>query len=608
MSNIARLYGTASSSGTPGSYAIPSNPATINDGDYATGSLRNAGVSSVAQAPKSIWHIDLGTAYDIEYMKMSVGGNNVDYVGAFSVAIGPDNDPGTIWARLEYSDNNSTWTAATGTISQVTLFSKPYMTMLFPSPISARYWRVYYQGHYNNRYFGGVNIYSLELIADLAPNVAFTGSPTSGIGPLSVQFTDLSSNEPTSWLWDFGDGTTSTAQNPAHLYTSPGSYDVKLTATNGDGSNSVTHIAYINVRSQPVLPRLRDRILLSIRASFNDENLYNHALVIATGNKAAIVYGEASDTDPNSPTRIEAIGDRVFRYETDLITTQQTANKAAMKAFLDNCLVSEDIALEAICNPALEGNDVIGVQELTFSQIERNFRLQSFTIPLSSSRQSMKVARVINLQTQTVSVNDDIILVGYEQTIKTTASTSAVVDVPVGTTDGDLMLMFAAIDQTAPLDFAMESITGFTSIPGVSNWKKRIAESEGSTKTVTWVGARRAIITLLVYRNVYQPNPVAGIVVTHGTGKTIAIPGLTLPSAEYHLIATIQGNGVTSYTFPAAWTEIVESDTGGTGTAHVAVAIADRPHVGANPPAFNATGSDDIYNTTYQIALRKDIS
>lgn len=54
---------------------------------------------------------------------------------------------------------------------------------------------------------------------------------------LSVQFTDRSSGIPTSWLWDFGNGSNSSDQNPAHVYVTPGIYPVKLTATNADGSS-----------------------------------------------------------------------------------------------------------------------------------------------------------------------------------------------------------------------------------------------------------------------------------------------------------------------------------------------------------------------------------
>ncbi|MCH8317088.1 MAG: PKD domain-containing protein, partial [Bacteroidetes bacterium] len=56
----------------------------------------------------------------------------------------------------------------------------------------------------------------------------------------TVTFADLSTNTPTSWLWDFGDGATSTSKNPSHIYSVAGNYDVSLTATNSYGSNTVT--------------------------------------------------------------------------------------------------------------------------------------------------------------------------------------------------------------------------------------------------------------------------------------------------------------------------------------------------------------------------------
>lgn len=80
-----------------------------------------------------------------------------------------------------------------------------------------------------------------------APSASYTASPTSGAAPLPVQFTDTSTGTPTSWSWDFGDGGTSTSQNPAHIYTSAGSYTVQLTATNAGGSNTSTRTGLITV-------------------------------------------------------------------------------------------------------------------------------------------------------------------------------------------------------------------------------------------------------------------------------------------------------------------------------------------------------------------------
>jgi PKD repeat protein len=83
------------------------------------------------------------------------------------------------------------------------------------------------------------------------PVAAFNGSPVTGITPLTVAFTDNSTGAPTSWAWTFGDGGTSTAQNPSHVYTIAGTYSVTLTATNAVGSDTITKAAYITVTPPP---------------------------------------------------------------------------------------------------------------------------------------------------------------------------------------------------------------------------------------------------------------------------------------------------------------------------------------------------------------------
>jgi PKD repeat protein len=75
----------------------------------------------------------------------------------------------------------------------------------------------------------------------------FTSAVTKGSSPLCVKFTDTSTGEPTKWKWDFGDGTTSSKQNPKHEYSKTGSYTVKLTVTNDEGSDTVTRTSYIVV-------------------------------------------------------------------------------------------------------------------------------------------------------------------------------------------------------------------------------------------------------------------------------------------------------------------------------------------------------------------------
>ena len=80
------------------------------------------------------------------------------------------------------------------------------------------------------------------------PAVDFRSNYVAGSCVNPVQFTDLSTNLPTAWRWDFGDGSTSTLQNPAHQYAAAGSYNVTLAATNTYGTASVTRLNAVSVQ------------------------------------------------------------------------------------------------------------------------------------------------------------------------------------------------------------------------------------------------------------------------------------------------------------------------------------------------------------------------
>jgi PKD repeat protein len=87
------------------------------------------------------------------------------------------------------------------------------------------------------------------------PISSFTANVTSGVKPLTVQFTDTSTNAPTGWYWTFGEGGTSTSQNPVYTFTSAGKYAVSVGVSNSAGSNTTTKAKYItvtNVASSPI--------------------------------------------------------------------------------------------------------------------------------------------------------------------------------------------------------------------------------------------------------------------------------------------------------------------------------------------------------------------
>ncbi|MDD1694334.1 MAG: PKD domain-containing protein, partial [Methanoregula sp.] len=113
---------------------------------------------------------------------------------------------------------------------------------------------------YDRRFRTGFLLIFLALLVipamATAPTAGFTATPRQGLAPLPVQFTDTTTGSPASWAWDFNnDGTTdSTDQNPSYTFTSVGTYTVTLTATNSDGSNSITKTSYIAALTQQQVP------------------------------------------------------------------------------------------------------------------------------------------------------------------------------------------------------------------------------------------------------------------------------------------------------------------------------------------------------------------
>lgn len=91
----------------------------------------------------------------------------------------------------------------------------------------------------------------LEPDAGFKPAVAaFHATPLTGTTPLTVQFSDDSLYNPSSWDWDFGDGSPHAyTQNPIHVYDSEGDFDVKLTVANSVGSASTTKSDYVKVHN-----------------------------------------------------------------------------------------------------------------------------------------------------------------------------------------------------------------------------------------------------------------------------------------------------------------------------------------------------------------------
>ncbi len=89
------------------------------------------------------------------------------------------------------------------------------------------------------------NVATRSIVIGSPVAAAFTHNPTSPVVGQAVQFTDTSTNSPTAWLWNFGDGSTSNLQNPVHAFSSPGAFTVTLVASNSSRSDNVSENLFV---------------------------------------------------------------------------------------------------------------------------------------------------------------------------------------------------------------------------------------------------------------------------------------------------------------------------------------------------------------------------
>ncbi|KAA9332661.1 GEVED domain-containing protein [Adhaeribacter soli] len=97
-----------------------------------------------------------------------------------------------------------------------------------------------------NQFMGETEDYTINILpSNVPPIVNFSAAPAVTCNG-QVNFTDLSTNNPTTWTWDFGDGSpTSSVQNPTHTYTTQGTYTVALTVCNSFGCETYTRNSYV---------------------------------------------------------------------------------------------------------------------------------------------------------------------------------------------------------------------------------------------------------------------------------------------------------------------------------------------------------------------------
>lgn len=135
-------------------------------------------------------------------------------------------------------------------------------------------------------------------------------------------------------------------------------------------------------------------MLNSVRRTLTDDNLYNHIFVIGLGNEKLPVIYERKNTSAASFMNTSLIGDRVQILENQRWKTQAQVDAAGQKLWDRSFNLFEEVEIDVICNPALEGDDVIKVTEPT-SRVNNLYRILQMNVPLTTSKQTIRLVRNI---------------------------------------------------------------------------------------------------------------------------------------------------------------------------------------------------------------------
>lgn len=137
---------------------------------------------------------------------------------------------------------------------------------------------------------GGDTVY---VVIESGPSAAYNSS----VNVLSANFSDQSTGNNTSWLWDFGDGNTSTLQNPSHTYNSPGTYMVCLTVTSSCGSDSTCSPVTVNCPPATAAWSFANN---GLTINFSDNT-------VGSGLSYSWAFGDGNTSTAQNPTHTYAI-------------------------------------------------------------------------------------------------------------------------------------------------------------------------------------------------------------------------------------------------------------------------------------------------------------
>ncbi|MEQ8624871.1 MAG: PKD domain-containing protein [Vicingaceae bacterium] len=192
-------------------------------------------------------------------------------------------------------------------------------------------------------------VVSTSVVAD------FTSSSTNPILNSPVQFSDLTSNSPDAWSWDFGDGNTSFIQNPEHTYTSSGNYNVRLISRSCVTNDTVTKT--INVQPSGIAAVTPASIIDTVDCGDSVDVIVQ----IKNTGLGDMVYtiGQVSNSDT-----LEVLA---LQYGTDLFREYPNTLTAINSSFNSYRLTELNTTDSSTLKTNIQGKDVILIPELESS-------------------------------------------------------------------------------------------------------------------------------------------------------------------------------------------------------------------------------------------------
>ena len=229
-------------------YNAGSSNIEINNGTPYTGTVVSHNVTSNTTSVNGnfTWDTKWFSVSDLRVNSSSIAGTTLasSHIGNGYATFNVSKPTGMTPSANAILDFNITYTNYTspGTLGTFSFDS----TSKYYDPVNASFW------NYNTIVGADARVGEWP-----SPTINFAANTTTPDLLATVQFTDSSSNFPTAWSWDFGDSTTSTLQNPTHIYTSIGTYSVTLHAyqyANATVTNTSTKTNYITILSPAGAP------------------------------------------------------------------------------------------------------------------------------------------------------------------------------------------------------------------------------------------------------------------------------------------------------------------------------------------------------------------